>query len=162
MLKQSKPPAKTDLAHFRDWFERKRMGDFPILSNDRHSWDKSKEYDLIALQAETYSDHVSDWLSSKLVPIYHRVLGRRTKQPIEWDPESGIISYEADRLYRNVEIVSTLTSSLLPIIAIVTLYAVGTVALRLALTAVYTSLFSLCLAILTNGRRVEVFAATTA
>lgn len=53
-------------------------------------------------------------------------------------------------------------SSLLPIAAIIALYTVTSMPIRLAMVAVFTVCFTLCLGIFTNARSVDIFAATTA
>jgi len=59
-------------------------------------------------------------------------------------------------------ILSTLVAAMLLVGAIVTLYVVKSEKLRLGLIGVYTALFATTLALLTNARRAEVFAATAA
>lgn len=53
-------------------------------------------------------------------------------------------------------------SSLLPVGAIVVLYAVGNMSKRLGIIAGFTALFSLVLALVTNGELIDVFAASAA
>jgi hypothetical protein len=53
-------------------------------------------------------------------------------------------------------------ASVLPVVAIVVLHAVADIAKRLAIIGIFTALFSAALAILTNGRLIEIFSATAA
>jgi hypothetical protein len=59
-------------------------------------------------------------------------------------------------------IIVTLIASLLPITAIVILYFLTNPIVRLGIVVAFTATFSICLIILTNARRVEIFAATLA
>lgn len=59
-------------------------------------------------------------------------------------------------------VVSTVVASVLPLCSIVILYLIKSNGLRLAAIVVLTAFFSLALAVMTNARKIEVFAATSA
>jgi hypothetical protein len=58
--------------------------------------------------------------------------------------------------------VGTVVSSLAPMVSIVVLYVVQNTSVRLGLVCAFTLLFSFVLALVTNARRIEIFAATAA
>jgi len=59
-------------------------------------------------------------------------------------------------------ILVTVVASLLPICSVVALFIVQSNGLRLGMIAIFSACFSLALALMTNARRIEVFAATAA
>jgi hypothetical protein len=61
-----------------------------------------------------------------------------------------------------VAILSTVLAALLLVGAIASLYAVKSTSTKLILIAVYNILFAISVGLLTNARRVELFAATAA
>lgn len=61
-----------------------------------------------------------------------------------------------------VAIINILVASFLLIGSIIGLYFATNDALKLALIAVFTALFALSIGLMTNARRVEIFAATSA
>jgi hypothetical protein len=63
---------------------------------------------------------------------------------------------------RAVNILVTLIASLLPITAIVILYFITNAIVRLGIVVAFTATFSICLILLTNAKRIEIFAATSA
>ena len=73
-----------------------------------------------------------------------------------------MIRYKHIRLLRIADVLSTITSSALPIASIIALNFIDRMIIRLVAIALFTMTFSLILTIVTNARRVEIFAATAA
>lgn len=78
------------------------------------------------------------------------------------EPESEISQYSEERLTGFVHVLGTVLASLLPISSIVVLYFVSNLLVRLGIVAAFTALFSLALALITQARRIEIFAGTSA
>jgi hypothetical protein len=138
------------------------MGNFPITSNDRDVWNKEMEYDLVSVQETMNADRFSIGVSEWLIPIFHWVIGKHFKDSVSWDYASGMSWYSETGVAFVVDVVGTVISSLFPVVSIVALYFVDKMPARLGLVAAFTAVFSLCLALMTTARRVEIFAATTA
>lgn len=58
------------------------------------------------------------------------------------------------------EVIGTLCASTLPVLSVVVLYWVQSMGKRLAIIAVFTTLFSVVLGLFSNSRAIEIFAAT--
>jgi hypothetical protein len=157
-----KRPRSYDLKFLRSWFERPKMGDFPLRGPDQDAWSPDKTYDLLAIQRRESSDPFSRWLADSLVPFFHNCFAKRFKQPLPEDPESEICQYSEGHLATVVNIFGTVLSSILPITSIVVLYFVTDTSVRLGLSVAFTAMFSCCLALVSRARRVEIFAASSA
>lgn len=155
-------PKAYDLEFFRSWFERPKMGNFPLYGRDQDAWSPENDYDLLALQRRGSSDPFSNWLTNSFIPFFHNLLGKRFKQPLPEDPESEICHYSETRLSAVVGVFGTVLSSILPITSIVVLYFVTNMLVRLGLTVAFTAMFSCCLALVSRAKRVEIFAASSA
>jgi hypothetical protein len=107
-------------------------------------------------------DAVSTWISETLLPHYHWWIGKHYKAPIDWDPLTGIANYSNKGIIKAVDILATMVSCLFSISSIVVLSSVQSIALRIGMTAIFTAVFCLCLAAITEARRIEIFAATSA
>jgi hypothetical protein len=109
--------------------------------------------DLIALHPRQEDDFLSRFLSNICVPIYHQRFryGR-----------DNITEYSEAQLRRCSSIVSTVLSSLFPLISIIVLVNVDNTNSRIGIVCSFTALFSLSLALVTSARRVDIFAATAA
>jgi hypothetical protein len=158
-------PTRYHLRFLQDWLERPKMGNFALLGEDRHVWGSSDEPDvhapdLIVLKARAAEDQFSKLVMGKLVVWAHGFFRSRAKRLS--DLESGQVVYEDDTLLRVTMSVTTIVASLLPVVSIVVLYYVYDVGGRLALIALFTLAFSLCLRGFSNAKTGEVFAATTA
>jgi len=78
------------------------------------------------------------------------------------DLESNIFLYRDSHIYRIGTVLGTLLSSLIPIAAIVVLSFVKDMTARLGIVSAFTGIFSVSLSLVTEGKRVEIFAATAA
>ncbi|CAG8960936.1 hypothetical protein HYFRA_00002474 [Hymenoscyphus fraxineus] len=157
-----KSPNPYDLQFFRSWLERPKMGNFPILGPDQYVWDVGNEADLVAIQRRKGEDFLTRWFIDKVIPSFHRCLGKYFKAAIPEEPESEISHYSDSHLARFVHVFGVVLSSLLPISSIVILYFVSSLLTRLGIIATFTALFSLSLATVTQARRIEIFAGTSA
>ena len=73
-----------------------------------------------------------------------------------------MIRYKNSKLLRIADVLATIIASALPIASIIALNFIDRVIIRLVAIALFTMTFSLILTIVTNARRVEIFAATAA
>ena len=107
------------------------------------------------------TDMLSRVVRNNLVPLIHNMLGAKFKDSISCAPESGIAQYRDGLINSAINLLGTVVSSLFPVLAIVVLYYVKDMPARLGCIAAFTGLFSLALGLMTQGSRVEIFAATT-
>ena len=108
--------------------------------------------DLVALRKANEED-----LLSKLLQDHWVFKNRATSDPLD---RTAI--YKNHYVVRTVAGVSMTLAAILLIVAIISLYSVTNPKAKLGLVAVYTLLFALSVALLTNARRAEVFGATAA
>ena len=145
-------PSKVNLDFFRDWLYRPEMGNFPIISSDRDSWNMEMENDLVVVEDQTRKDIFSTWATDKLIPAFHSGIGKRFKESIYWDPSSGISSYSDSRIQTVFDVLGTVIASLLPVTSIVALFFTRQTSVRLGIIAAFTATFSLCLTLMTKAR----------
>jgi hypothetical protein len=151
------------------------MGAFPLVGMDRNAWSKDFETDLIALSPREKHDSFSEWVTEKFIPAFHNRIGEKFKvskgisrltradqfkRPIE--EGGGLYNYEETLLHKICRIATTVIASILPLCSIIILYVVENNAVRLGVIVLLTALFSLALALMTNSRTIEIFAATSA
>ena len=84
------------------------------------------------------------------------------QKPASDENWNGLWHYDEAPLLMAANSISTVLSSLLPTTSILILYFVKKPLARLAVTMLFTALFSLTLATVAKARRIDVFAATTA
>lgn len=78
------------------------------------------------------------------------------------DTSSDVRAYSGDQIGRISKIIGAVASSFLSTLAILVLYFVERIIIRIGLVIIFTTLFSTALAVFTDGRKVEVFSATAA
>jgi len=155
-------PNPYDLRFLRNWLERPKMGNFPILGPDQHVWEKSNEKDLAAIQRRQGDDPFTRWFIDSCIPRFHNVFGKYFKSHLPEEPESEISQYSEAHLTGVVHVLSTVLASLLPISSIVILYFVSNLLVRLGIVVTFTAIFSFSLALITQSKRIEIFAGTSA
>lgn len=101
-------------------------------------------------------------MANSVLHVFHRYVGHRLVPQRPDDVEAGFTEYEDSKLMATLTLLATLLSSTIPVASTVVLYMVRGMPLRLAMIALFVTLFCGILAIFTNARRVEIFAATAA
>ena len=176
-LSKAGAPNDRELDFLRNWFIKPSMGNDFLNDIERSIWDKPNTPDLVTLFPRILQrDFLTSRLDGILLDIYDRVWGHRLKV---WRLESGAhnifdrrcqqqSSTPGFRKYNEARIatisnsVGAILSSLLPTVAILALYFVQQMLVRIGLTIVFTSVFSLALSLLTDAKKVEIFSATAA
>lgn len=95
-------------------------------------------------------------------PTSYENLLTLAKEQLPETAGSGIYHYKESSLESALGIVATVVASILPVCSVVALYVIQSNNLRLGMLAIFSTIFSLTLALMTNARRIEVFAATAA
>ncbi|KAK8132172.1 hypothetical protein PG999_000345 [Apiospora kogelbergensis] len=167
LLKQAKiarlgAPAPQDVNFLREWWRRPRMGYFPLVGADRHSYSEEYDRDLVAVKARSAPDLFTRWFNDGLVSRWHGYFGRKVKDQTELGIGHGIYEYSDAWLAGAARIIATVVASLLPTCSVVLQYFIRDDLVKLYLIVLASAVFALALAAMTNARMVEVFAATSA
>ncbi|KAH0541718.1 hypothetical protein FGG08_003810 [Glutinoglossum americanum] len=144
------PPSARTLEAFRSHFHNVDRGDFPTLGGrSAHILDDSD--DLIALRTPMGQDRMTKLVREHLGIFF------------QTSPPDGHIANVSDRgISRFVAWFSVVLAAVLLIGAIASLYVVQSPNWRLGMIASFTVLFAICVGLLTNAMRAEVFGATAA
>jgi hypothetical protein len=140
------------------------MGNRALIGADRHIWGNSEcpanhNNDLLGLGSPENDDVFSNWFSERLLVFYHIITQSRIRKHV--DVEAGMCSYQDHSIQKCISYITMLIASLIPILAIVVLFCVGSMKARLGLVALFTIIFTMSLTILTSAKKAEIFAATS-
>lgn len=168
-------PSERSILH--DWIESSSMGgNCRFLGRDLSGFQQPSVYaavnqDDLAILSDSHGedDLFTKFITGPVLTMYHGLLSR-SKTPLPIDPMRPPVGDNQSNLHRysdqHVEAVTnflgTVFSSIAPLISIVVLSFVSNPKARLGLVCAFTMLFSVCLAVATKARRVEIFAATAA
>ncbi|OAL40535.1 hypothetical protein AYO20_00271 [Fonsecaea nubica] len=75
---------------------------------------------------------------------------------------TNFAEYSDTAITQAANLLGTVLASLLPVVAIIVLYLIEGMGIRLGLVAIFSALFSTCLWFLNDGKLIEVFSATSA
>ncbi|KAL9120490.1 MAG: hypothetical protein Q9187_002954 [Circinaria calcarea] len=161
-IRKFEKPLNKDLKLLQEWLDRPEGGDFFLRGREAEIWENEK--DLIALSdRQAKKDSITRFISDTVIPWYHHRWGHRFKNTAtsgeDWN---GLWHYEEASFVAVANAISTILSSLLPTTSILVLYFVKSSTARVAVTMLFTTLFSLTLATVARAKKTEAFAATTA
>lgn len=156
-------PLECDLNFLREWLELPHGGDFFLKGLEAEPWEPHCGADLVALWGrQEERDQFAQYLSDKIVPWYHHHIGHRNKKPIAAEDWDRVWEYRSEIFVVLGNIICMILSALVPTASILSLYFVKSMIARLAIVAGMSFLFSFVMTVIVQGRRVDVFAATTA
>ncbi|KAH4938423.1 hypothetical protein HBI79_053650 [Parastagonospora nodorum] len=155
-------PGKADVSRLREWLKTDGLGDNFLAGTGTESftWDTKNEGDFVVLSAPpSDNEPLLPALSSLPLDLLHCCLRRKRSRAA--DVETGVLMYNDIYLRRFNKLIVTLVASLLPIVAIIVLYAVKGTWRRICVAIAFTALFGIAMAC-TTARQSEIFAATAA
>lgn len=159
-MKSQDSPSTSDIDFLRRWFKDADLGDFPLIGKDSTLWETSKPHELIAMKARKGEDPLGSLFLNRAFLWWHNCIGHRLKRPL--DEETRYFEYKDRNILRVADVFGSILSSALLVGSILGLYFVKSNLVRLGIVAAFTQVFSLVLVLITNARKVEVFAATAA
>ena len=105
-------------------------------------------------------DALANFLSEKVVPLYHRFVGYRLHRSME-KPFNGTWEYRHETLVYVGNAICMLLSAVIPASAILVLFSVKSMGARLVAISMMSLVFSFLMNIIAQ-RRADVFMSTTA
>jgi len=155
-------PDQCDIDFLRTWLQSERGGQNFLMHSaaEATAWDFQQHHDLMAINKR--SDRFAAWVANTLIPMYHNLLGHRIHGKID-DPSLGPRYWYDDGQFAILgNVICILLSSIIPSSSIVILFYLQSMRARLLLIIALSTLFSLTMSFVAQGRRYEVFAATAA
>ncbi|CAD0086717.1 unnamed protein product, partial [Aureobasidium vineae] len=159
-LQKLEKPNHYDLNILRCWLEHEKGGNNFLNSLEDLPWTEERESDLVAL-SKRKQDHFTKWTAETMIPWLLQK-GVTTKTPLPGHEELGLVEWSDASYTTASRTISVVTSSLIPSLAIVVLYFIHSLLVRIFVAMGLSFLFSIALALLTSARAAEIFASTAA
>lgn len=156
------------MSFLREWLGNPKGGaDFLAKNQNIESflYEKDAQYDLITMSQYSSrgpeQDPFARLLRKRVIHWYHVCIGQHRKNRSRIaDEESNTIAYDESVVEKSANLIATVLSSVLPLVAIVILDRFKHTQTRIHIAVGITAVFALILSLCTNARRVEIFAAT--
>lgn len=149
--------------YLKEWFARPWGGNNFLRGVEADAWRPEYVPDLIVLSHSSKDrDHFAQFLSDTFLPSFHRRIGQKFKNPI---PESKVYrtwEYKQKIFVVLGDVICMVLSALVPSISIFVLSFLNDMVARLIVITAMSFAFSVIMTLIVQGRRVDVFAATTA
>ncbi|KEQ89197.1 hypothetical protein M438DRAFT_330217 [Aureobasidium pullulans EXF-150] len=159
-IQELQQPSPYDLNILTRWLEHEKGGNNFLNGFEDLPWTEERSSDLIALSKRD-QDHLTTWTAENLVPWFFR-RGITSRQPLPGQEELGLTHHSDTTYTKTSRLISILTSSLIPSLAILILYFIHNLLARIFVAMGLSFLFSVALALLTQARAAEIFASTAA
>ncbi|KAE8443529.1 hypothetical protein EG329_001769 [Mollisiaceae sp. DMI_Dod_QoI] len=170
-------PKPSERAILHDWIKSSSMGgNCRFLGRDLSDLEQPSVYaavnqDDLAILSDSHGedDLFTKFITGPVLTLYHWFRGR-SRPPLPIDPtlppvgenRSSLQHYSDRQVAAVTNFLGTIFSSIAPLVSVVVLSFINNPRARLGLVCAFTILFTICLAIATKARRVEIFAATAA
>jgi hypothetical protein len=149
--------------YLKEWFARALGGNNFLRGDEADAWTTENMHDLVVLSRLSKDrDHFAEFMIDSLLPSFHQNIGQKLKNPI---PESKIHDtweYKQKIFVVLGNVICMVLSALVPSISIFILCSLKTMVARLGVITAMSFVFSIVMTFIVQGRRVDVFAATTA
>lgn len=150
------------------WLKDPKGGnDFLVTNQNDESflYAPESEHDLLTLSQigapRLEQDPFAHLARKRVLHWYHVCIGQFLNNSTRIvDEESGTVFYDESTVNKGANIIATVLSSVLPLIAIVILNRWKSTQTHIYISIGITAAFSFILALFTNARRIEIFAAT--
>src|SRR5271170_5963236 len=153
-------PRNSELSFLRDWLDSESGGNCFLKGIESKPYDEDHVGDLITLSPTAEKDPFAEFLSDTIVPLFHRRIGHRKKAT---DNGLGPLwEYKSHHFERFADVMCAVLSSMIPIISISLLCYVQEMVHKLIIVTTLNFFFSFIMAVFVRGRRIDVFAASTA
>lgn len=136
------------------WFELNQ----PLVGRCKNLLNDRAKYDTVALRTPPDQDRLTILLQNYLGYLFRK---RKTKKdyPLDWE---GMYYFPENTIKHIVAFTSVLIAAALLVGAITSLYFVKKPSSLIGLLAAFTTLFAGSIGLLTNARKVDIYAATAA
>ncbi|KAK0658714.1 hypothetical protein QBC41DRAFT_308131 [Cercophora samala] len=154
-------PQPSQLSALKDWLRDFKGGNSFLQSNEAFTWADPDPSSYLCLSAPVKeTDPFTTFITEKILGAYHHFLGHRLGTGEVVDTETGHTSYSSSRISQASSLITTVLASILPVLTILVLNTLESTNARIAVTAAFTALFALVIAVFSDAKRIEIFAAT--
>lgn len=149
-----------DFGVLKEWLARKHGGNNFLSGIEDKPWRNEEVVDLVALSARPYA-RVTRWVIERAVPWLYSTKIPWKKAPLPGYEEAGLVQWNDEAYNTASRVIAVLVSTLIPSVAVVTLYCIRSLLTRIFVAMTFSTVFAVALA-LSDARTAEIFAATAA
>jgi hypothetical protein len=156
-------PLGCDYRYFNQWLDRPIEGTKFLKGIEARAWLPKYESDLILSTWQPgQKDSFAQFMIDQILPWYHRLIGVLCQKPTSNEDMPDTWHYKKKSFVVLGDIICMLLSTLIPTVSILVLYSQKSNTARLIVITAMSFVCSAIMMFVVRGRRVDVFAATTA
>jgi hypothetical protein len=156
-------PCTSDYQYLNQWLERPVGGNGFLKGIESKVLLPKYESDLVlSSRNPSQRDQFAQFVIDKILPWYHRAVGERLQKPVSSPDMPDTWCYRKSRFTVLGDVICMLLSFFVPTVSIFVLYHQRSTVARLSIITAMSFVCSIVMTFVVQGRRVDVFAATTA
>lgn len=154
-------PQPSQISALEDWLRDFRGDKSFLQSNEAFTWADPNPSSYLCLSAPVKEiDTFTAFITEKILRTYRHLLGHRINTSQAVDTDTSHTLYSASRISKASSLITTVLASTLPVLTILVLSRLDSTDARIGVTAGFTALVALVIAVFSDAKRIEVFAAT--
>ena len=162
-IKALAKPQTWAIDYLKEWFERPLGGNNFLRGDEADAWRPEHVDDLVVISGSSKDrDLFTQLLSNGILPFFHRRFGQKLKRSVLESKIHDTWEYDQKFLVGLGNVICMILSALVPSISISILWFVKNMNARLSVITAMSFIFATIMTLIAQGRRVDVFAATTA
>ncbi|CRK29241.1 hypothetical protein BN1708_004917 [Verticillium longisporum] len=154
-------PHRRQVESLVEWMDDQKRGDIFLLGIDSDVWKTTELADLVNMEPSSPDGFTNRW-SLGFLYYYDKVIGHRIHATDEAEHSRNAIVYQNQRIMAFARTFKTIVACMFPIVAIITLYFIKTLPVRLGVIGGFTLFFALVLDKATSASVKDIFSATAA
>ncbi|RYP34895.1 hypothetical protein DL767_004071 [Monosporascus sp. MG133] len=159
-MSQIPSPPGSQLETLKGWLRGLEGGNCFLDGEETSTWQSDDASSYLCLNPELRdADSLTNMITYKLTNLYHLAIGDRRRYGKTFD-KSGVRSYSSSRISSITNGILVIVASMMPVLTIFILNEIPSTNARIGVTAAMTAFFAFFMAIVSNGKKGEILAAT--
>ncbi|KAM0324608.1 hypothetical protein ACHAQA_007996 [Verticillium albo-atrum] len=154
-------PHRRQLDSLVQWMEDSARGDISLTGVDSGIWKETDLADLVNMEPSSPDGFTKRW-SIQFIHFYDKFIGHHIHTYDEAEHMQNTVVYRNARILAVARTFKTIVACMFPIVAIISLYFIKTLPVRLGVIGAFTLVFALVLDKATSASVKDIFSATAA
>lgn len=162
-IKSLAKPQTCEYEYLAEWFRRPLCGNNFLKGVEADAWRPEHLADLVVVSHSSKNrDRFAQFMSDGIVPWFHKIIGQKLRSPVPESKACDTWEYKPSVFVFLGNVICMVLSALVPSTSIFVLCFLKSMIARLGVITAMSFVFAVIMTFIVQGRRVDVFAATTA
>jgi hypothetical protein len=162
-IKSLPKPLTSEYEYLTEWFKRPLGGNNFLKGVEADAWRPEHLADLAVVSHSSKDrDRFAQFMSDCILPWFHNTIGQKLRNPVPESKAYDTWEYKPSAFVLLGNVICMVLSALVPSTSIFVLFFITSMIARMGIITAMSLIFAVVMTFIVQGRRVDVFAATTA